>query len=194
MVNFCGDCGYALEENWKNCPKCGQLLQSTGSQITKPIIPPTSMNLGVRSFINWAELRGEGAKVEEFARAFINEMISYNIKCQELPSAPNEINLKLRAHPFLIGKFQAVNKNNNLYYKARLHDNNKLFYGIMGLMFIIGLIIFLSISTGFSWFFMAALPVWWFFIGGGIVGASNKPKKNAFPYTLKAAESEIRSI
>ena len=151
--------------------------------------------------LDWAQLKGEGNKIKDFALSFVNEMVKKNIKCYEIPSNLNEISLKIKSNPFLIGEFHTVNKNGDLLYRAFLKDNNKLFFGIMGLLFVIGLPIGLIMyfTAGFAgwWYlfiFAVAIPVWWFFIAGRILGELNKAKKVSFPSSLNAALADIRSI
>lgn len=142
--------------------------------------------------LNYAELKGKGEKLEDFARTFVNEMVAHDIKCKQVPSnSENEIYLKVRSNPFLIGFFHAISEKGNLYYRAKLRNNKILFFGIMGIIFLIGLVV--GFNTGEAGqFFVVAFPVWWLFIGGAFVLFVNKSKKELFPFAVKSAEAEFR--
>lgn len=143
--------------------------------------------------LDWAELEGEGGKIQRFARVFVNEMIVHNLKWQEMPSKSNEVNLKVKSHPFIKGVFHAVNENGNLYYNAFVKDNNMLFFEILGIEMLIGLLSFL-IHPFLAIFLLTGFPLLYLWIGGISLGIANKSKKEACPIALKTAEAEIRSI
>ena len=151
--------------------------------------------------LDWAELKGEGGKLKEFSRAFVNELIAHNLKCKEIPGREKEIQLKIKTHPFLKGKFHAIQQDGNLYYDAFLKHNHATFLGVMGLLAVVGLVIGWyfagappSENNWDNYIFVLLLPVWWFFLGGGILGVTNKPKTAAVTLALKSAEAEIRSL
>jgi len=149
--------------------------------------------------LDWAELKGEGNKLQDFARAFINEMIAYNLKWKELPGKSNEINLKLKNQALLYGMFHATNEKGNLYYKAFVKDGRILLRIFLGGFIVIGIIslILLPVDLSLAGMFFLAVATNWFFIVGGILGVlsgTTKTKKNSCSIALKSAEAEIRSI
>ena len=97
--------------------------------------------------LDWAELKGEGGKLKEFSRAFVNELIAHNLKCKEIPGKENEIQLKIKTHPFLKGKFHAIQQDGNLYYDAFLKHNHATFLGVAGLLALVGFFIGLPFSA-----------------------------------------------
>ncbi len=179
-------------------------------EISRPVTNFNTMRRGESGLkrLDWAVLKGEGAKYLDFTRAFVNELVAFDMKCEELPSATNEVALKIRVNPFLLGKFQAAGEDGNLYYKAGLYANNKLFFGIMGILAVVGVAIFLIVWNvvppgpfpgGFNPLKMVGaipmfLPVWWFLIAGFITMNNRNEKKLLIPIALKSAEAEIRSM
>lgn len=201
MVNYCYECGYVVKENWKNCPNCGIVLKSVSPQTAKTTLTQNRTDFEVESMLNWAELKGEGNKIQEFTRAFTNEMVAQNLRWNALPTNLNEINLELVNNYLLKGEFHAINKNGDLYYKSFLKINKKflasLYFGVLVVVLIIAG--FLSFSLPEIAMYVAALiGANWLFLGAGVViGLMNSTKAKRevfFPSSLKSAEAEIRSF
>jgi len=149
--------------------------------------------------LNYAELKGEGNKISEFTRAFVNGMASTNVKIRELPCNSDEIKLKMTTNHFTKGIFHAINDKGDLYYRAYIKDDNAKYWGIMGILVLIGGGIFLLSSLLFGGFnfilgIICIAPVVVWMAVGQLASMGKEPEKVELPIALSSAEAEIRIL
>lgn len=148
--------------------------------------------------LNYAELKGEGGKITEFTRAFVNGMASTNVKITELPSNSDEIKLKMTTKHFTKGIFHAINDKDDLYYRAYIKDDNLKYWSIMGILVLIGVVILLTTFLfGVLNFIIGIIcigPVIVWLGIGQLLTYGKEPERDQLPIALAAAELEIRVL
>jgi len=150
--------------------------------------------------LDYAELKGEGNKILEFTRAFLNIMASTNVKITEIPCASNEIIIKITTSHFTKGKFHAINDKGDLYYKAYIKDDNAKYWGIAGILVLIAGIIFLvsTVILGGMNFIVGivcgAIIFGWLGYGSYLSQYGDEPEKVLVHKALSSAAAEIRVL
>ena len=73
MANFCIECGFKLEEDWINCPKCGASLNPYRTQITSSASIFTCRKCGTKiteqQFNNFNGFCSECKRLEPISKA-----------------------------------------------------------------------------------------------------------------------------